>query len=113
MIIHAVIGIVLMFLAWSLFLFVLKFLDSAKTPDNPAAIHIPSVISQAYAYSDYDTNTFDEFKQKMEALTSQLDRDYKLTGKLSTASLNDLAKYVNGAIDTFPDNDDKNYNVNL
>jgi hypothetical protein len=65
------------------------------------------------AYGSYDTNTFDEYKQKIETLTSQLESDYKLSGKLSASSLSDLQRFTALAIDTFAQDDNLNTNTNL
>jgi len=41
-------------------------------------------INKADAYTINDKNTFDEYKQKIELLSTELERDYKISHKLSS-----------------------------
>jgi hypothetical protein len=63
------------------------------------------LIEKTYAYTTNDKNTFDEQKKKIELLASELERDYKVNGKISLINLLQLQTDVNAAIDTFPDDD--------
>ncbi|MDD2565313.1 MAG: PKD domain-containing protein [Candidatus Gracilibacteria bacterium] len=71
------------------------------------------IIESVSAYTINDKNTFDEYKQKIELLSTDLERDYKVNGKLSTTNLDTLKNYINKAIETFPNNNDYIYNNNI
>ena len=111
MIMYAAIGMIVMFLAWSITKFVINIFD--KSSSNPTGYHWISPVDTANAYGDYDTNSFDEYKQKIEDLTSQLEREYKLSGRLSDATLSTLQRYTSLGADTFAQNDDYNYNNSI
>ncbi|MDD2487034.1 MAG: PKD domain-containing protein [Candidatus Gracilibacteria bacterium] len=97
---NVAIGIVIIFLAYSIVSFIIKVLNDSST------VYMPSLVDRTYAYTTNDKNTFDEYKKGVELLTSQLERDYKINGSLDSANLDRLETFVNGAISTFPDNND-------
>lgn len=78
-----------------------------------AKLEIPSFIEQSYAYTTNDKNTFDEFRKSAESLASDLEKDYKVNGKISSNNLNNLQQIVSSAITTFPDNNDYISNVSI
>lgn len=70
-------------------------------------------VEKAYAYTEYDMNTFDQYKKDIELMLSSLERDYKVNGKISASSISQLRTLVTAAMDTFPENNDSVLNTNL
>ncbi|EKE26220.1 MAG: hypothetical protein ACD_4C00375G0001, partial [uncultured bacterium (gcode 4)] len=107
-IIHVLIWIVVMFLAYSIVLFIIKVVNTWKI-----GFTMPNLIEKTYAYTSNDKNTFDEYKKSVELITSQLERDYKVNWSISSEELDKLEEYVKWAILTFPDNNDFISNNNI
>jgi hypothetical protein len=74
---------------------------------------MPSLIETTYAYTDYDTNTFDSYKKQIELLSSTLDREYQVNNKITTATLTNLESLVRASAETFPDSQDIIFNASL
>lgn len=104
---YVLIWILLIVLAYPIIWWIIKLVNS------PTAFENPLWITRTYAYTINDKNTFDEYKKKIELLTWDLQRDYKVNGKISLTSLNELQKLVAASIDTFPDDNEFVFNTNL
>lgn len=74
---------------------------------------MPSLIGRTYAYTDYDTNTFDYYKKEIELLSSTLDREYQVNNKITVATLTKLQTLTSASMNTFPDSNDIIFNTNL
>lgn len=73
----------------------------------------PSFIQTTYAYTEYDLNTFDNYKKQIELLSSTLDREYQVNNKITTKTLGTLTTLVKSSMETFPDSDNVVFNMNL
>ncbi len=109
-ILHVLIWIILMFMAYPIISFIINMVNWWTTP---TWFNFPSIVQEATAYTDNDKNTFDEYKKWIELLTSQLERDYRVNSKLSSTNLTELKRLVTEAINTFPENNDYISNNNL
>lgn len=110
-ILHVFIGLILIFLAFSIVKFVIGSGGKGGILNN--AFEFPSLIETTYAYTEYDTNTFDNYKKKIELLSSTLDREYQVNNKITLKTLADLGSLVKSSMETFPDSDDNIFNTNL
>ncbi|EKE27985.1 MAG: hypothetical protein ACD_3C00111G0002 [uncultured bacterium (gcode 4)] len=99
-IMYVLIWIILVFLAYPIIKWAVWLVNSSGT-----SFEMPTFIERTYAYTTNDANTFDESKKKVEILASDLERDYKVNGKISTSNLLQLQTLVNESITTFPDDD--------
>ncbi|MBP8016503.1 PKD domain-containing protein, partial [Candidatus Gracilibacteria bacterium] len=106
-ILYVAIGIVTMFLAYSIVNLILKVINTGQ------AFRLPTLIESVYAETGNNKNTFNEYKNNIEILTSQLERDYKINGEMSLDTLQELQDQVTASINTFPDNSDFIFNNNL
>jgi len=109
---HVAIGLLLIFLAYSIVQFIIGK-DGKGGIFNSALNNLPSLVQTTYAYTDYDTNTFDNYKKQIELLSSALDQEYQVNNKITTKTLGELSALITGAMTTFPDSDDVIYNTNL
>lgn len=108
-------GVVLIFLAYSIVTFLFKILNApANTPNTPSPATPAAGIGfrfslfetahAAVAAEDIATQgTFLEFKRSVDAVAIDLDRQYKVEGKISDATLLRLKALVVGTMDTFAD----------
>ena len=108
---HVFIGLLLIFLAYSIVRFFIGAGGAGGVLNN--AFEMPSLIETTYAYTDYDTNTFDSYKKQIELLSSTLDREYQVNNKITTATLTNLESLVRASAATFPDSQDIIFNANL
>ena len=108
-----IIGLLLIFLAYSIVKFFIGSGGTGGVLNAPSAFKLPSFIEKTYAYTDYDTNTFDNYKKQIELLSSTLDREYSVNNKISSKTLTDLESLVKASMGTFPDSDDIIFNTNL
>ena len=76
MIVHVLIGIVVMFLAFSIVRFTLRVLSTST------AFVTPSFIEQANAV-DAGLSTFDDYSREIQMLEPQIEREYKDLNKLN------------------------------
>lgn len=74
---------------------------------------MPSFIETTYAYTEYDLNTFDNYKKQIELLSSTLDREYQVNNKITAKTLGSLVALVKSSMETFPDSDNAVFNANL
>jgi PKD repeat protein len=96
-------GLLLIFLAYSIVTFLIG--KNGKGGIFNTAF-LPSLIDTAYADEASDvaiSGTFEEYKRKIDSLAIDLDRQYKVDGKISDATLLRLKALVIGSMDTFPD----------
>lgn len=107
---HVFIGLLLIFLAFSIVKF---FIGSNGTKGVLNSWELPSLIETTYAYTEYDLNTFDNYKKQIELLSATLDREYQVNNKISAKTLLSLGTLVRSSMDTFPDSDDYIFNSNL
>lgn len=110
-ILHVFIGLVLIFLAFSIVKFVIGSGGTGGILNN--AFRFPSLIDTTYAYTEYDLNTFDDSKKQIELLSSTLDREYQVNNKITPQTLATLESLVKSSMDTFPDSTDMIFNTNL
>lgn len=110
-ILHVFIGLVLIFLAYSIVKFVIGVNGRGGILNN--AFEMPSLIETTYAYTDYDANTFDNYKKQIELLSSTLDREYQVNNKITAKTLGSLSTLVKSSMETFPDSDDMIFNTNF
>lgn len=110
-ILHVFIGLVLIFLAFSIVKFIIGSNGRGGILNN--AFEMPSLIETTYAYTDYDTNTFDNYKKQIELLSSTLDREYQVNNKITSQTLATLSTLVKSSMQTFPDSDDAIFNTNF
>lgn len=113
-----IIGLILIFLAFSIVKFVIGDKNGGgifneKSGSGTTGWTFPSFIEQTYAYTEYDINTFDDYKKKIELLSSTLDREYQVNNQISVKTLSSLESLVRSSMDTFSDNSDTVYNMNL
>lgn len=108
---HVFIGLLLIFLAYSIVRFVIGSGGTWGVLNN--AFKLPSLIETTYAYTDYDTNTFDYYKKEIELLSSTLDREYQVNNKITSGTLTKLQTLVTASMNTFPDSDNVIFNTNL
>jgi len=80
---------------------------------NNAFNKLPSLIETTYAYTEYDMNTFDNYKKQIELLSSTLDREYQVNNKITSGTLDSLNTLVKASMATFPDADNNIFNTNL
>lgn len=80
---------------------------------NNAFNRLPSFIETTYAYTEYDLNTFDNYKKQIELLSSTLDREYQVNNQISAGTLGTLSSLVKSSMETFPDSDNIIFNTNL
>ena len=109
---HVIIGLTLIFLAYS----IVKFFIGAGGVGgvlNNAFNKLPSLIETTYAYTEYDMNTFDNYKKQIELLSSTLDREYQVNNKITSETLDSLYTLVEASKTTFPDVDNNIFNTNL
>lgn len=111
-ILHVTIGLLLIFLAYSIVQFVIGKNGKGGVLNNAFEITLPTLIDTTYAYTDYDGRTFDFYKKKIELLSASFEQDYKVNGKLSAVSLSELKTLVTASMDTFPDQDEVIFNTN-
>lgn len=110
-IMHVLIGVLLIFLAYSIVKFVIGKNGQGGVLNN--AFVLPSLVETTYAYTDYDTNTFDAYKKKIEFLSANLDQEYQVNNKISTKTLTELSTLVTQSMETFPDSENIIFNTNL
>lgn len=102
-------GIVLIFLAYSIVKFILVVIGGnvpAKTGSGATGFELPSIFPTAYAAAAEDLatqGTFLEYKRGIDEVAIDLDRQYKVDGKISDATLLRLKALVVGTMDTFAD----------
>ena len=125
-ILHVCIGIVLIFMAYSIVTFVIQLVNppaAASTPTivTPATSSFVMPIDHAYADDTTNTdsispnaiNTFDQYSTQIQLLQPDIEREYKVDEKISAATLNKLEVIVRASETTFPDDKDRIYNSNL
>lgn len=110
-ILHVFIGLVLIFLAYSIVKFIIGVNGRGGILNN--AFELPSLVETTYAYTDYDANTFDNYKKQIELLSSTLDREYQVNNKITAKTLGSLSTLVRSSMETFPDSDDMIFNTNF
>lgn len=108
---HVFIGLIIIFLAYSIVKFVIGSNGKGGIFNN--AFEFPSVIETTYAYTEYDLNTFDSYKKQIELLSSTLDREYQVNNKITSKTLASLDSLVKSSMGTFPDSEDVVFNTNL
>lgn len=108
---HVFIGLILIFLAFSIVRFVIGSGGRGGILNN--AFEFPTLIETTYAYTEYDANTFDNYKKKIELLSSTLDREYQVNNKITPQTLTSLGLLVKSSMETFPDLNDNIFNMNL
>lgn len=109
---HVIIGLLLIFLAYSIVKFVIGSNGTGGVLNN-AFNKLPSFIETTYAYTEYDTNTFDNYKKQIELLSSTLDREYQVNNKITTPTLTNLGSLVKSSMETFSDSNDIIFNTNI
>lgn len=110
-ILHVFIGLILIFLAFSIVKFVIGAGGKGGVLNN--AFRLPSLIETTYAYTEYDLNTFDSYKKQIELLSSTLDREYQVNNKITPQTLATLGSLVKSSMETFSDSNDAIFNSNL
>jgi len=105
---NTIIGLLIIFLAWSIVSFFLKIINVGQT-----TLNFPSVIEQSYAVSRAEANTFADFKEQILLLTAEMEKQYKVNDKISDTTLTRLSSLVTKAFSTLPDEDSIVYNTNL
>lgn len=108
---HVFIGLVLIFLAYSIVKFFIGSGGVGGVLNN--AFRLPSFIETTYAYTEYDLNTFDNYKKQIELLSSTLDREYQVNNEITAGTLTNLDSLVKASMTTFPDSDNNIFNTNL
>ncbi len=101
-IVYALIGLLLIFLAFSITRFILGT-GKDKKEGIINAISNAFTIDGAYAASVDDGKGFDYYRAQIEATSQAIGRDYDVDGRVKIASLQDLQTAVTKSIDTFPD----------
>ena len=130
-IIYVIIGIVVMYLAYSIVLFVINVLTVGGASGSTGATYIPTIsIDRAYADSAPTTlssssdpssnsidpnslNTFDQFSTQIQLLQPEIEREFKINNKIDLTTLGKLQALVQASESTFPDNTDQIFNANL
>lgn len=110
-ILHVFIGLLLIFLAFSIVRFIIGVNGKGGILNN--AFEMPSLFETTYAYTEYDLNTFDNYKKQIELLSSTLDREYQVNNKITTKTLGSLAVLVKSSMETFPDSSEFIFNTNI
>jgi PKD repeat protein len=97
-------GLLLIFLAYSIVTFIVRVINA---PAPARAFEMPSLFPTAYAATaaeDVATQgTFLEYKRSVDEIAIDLDRQYKVDGKIEDATLLRLKALVVGTMDTFSD----------
>lgn len=101
---NVAIGMVLIFLAYSIVVFVINVL-------NKSAGTTGFITSTAYA--DSTLNTFTDYANKIQLLEPQMDREARVNGSLSAGTLNTLTSLITASTNTFPDDANAAYNASL
>lgn len=102
-------GLILIFLAYSIIRFVIGVINGSGAPaaGSGATFRFPSLIPTAYAATAVEdiaiAGTFLEYKKSIDAIAIDLDRQYKVDGKIQDATLLRLKALVVGTMDTVPD----------
>ncbi len=102
-------GLVLIFLAYSIIRFVVGVINGSGAPatGSGTTFRFPSLIPTAYAATAVEdiaiAGTFLEYKKSIDEIAIDLDRQYKVDGKIQDATLLRLKALVVGTMDTVPD----------
>lgn len=115
---RAIIGLVIIFLAWS----ITTFIVGSTENKSEGLINAPTgfldrigdalSVQSAYAATASDSRGFDYYRTKIESATQAISRDYEVEGKIKAANLQVLQTAVTESMDSFPDAV-KDFNINL
>ena len=106
-ILYVAIGIIVMWLAYSIVNFVIKFLEDTRTGYNPrekthfAFNLVPTAHAQAYTESDQ--GTFNEYKYRVQVAAEELEAELRVNKKASASKISQLKSLVQQAFDRLPD----------
>ena len=114
-IVYALIGVVLIFLAWAITTFILGDSTRSKGLINATAI-LQKVgdtfsVSEALAATN-DGRGFEYYSSKIQSTAQDIGRDYEVDGKVKITHLQDLQSLVTQSMETFPESN-KDINTSL
>ena len=110
-IVFVIIGLIVIFLAYSITFTILKVLNDSKTPITPVnniwTIQVYNKIKNIFIDKTYALTPkhFGEYVKEMRILEAELTKEFDLRWELTLESLNKLENIVIWAWKTFPDND--------
>ncbi len=98
---YAIVGLILIFFAWSITTFILGD-KSTKTPgliNAPVSWTTPleqitSIFTPTSAYAAEDTRGFGVYRDRINAVVQLIERDLEVDGKVKTVNLSELESAV-------------------
>lgn len=105
-ILYIAIGLVVMWLAYSIVKFVMNFLDGEVAYDEKSSTQyafslVPTAHAQAYTESEQ--GTFGEYKYRVQVAAETLEAELKVNKKVSAASIANVKSLVQQAFERLPD----------
>ncbi len=96
-IIYVLVGIIVMWLAYS----IVTLIVGAVSKKVSFLDWIPQV--NAETYTENDSNTFNEYKKKLQAIGEQLEVELRVNARVSSGLLSDVRNLINEGFNTLPD----------
>lgn len=108
-ILHIIIGIVLMWLAYSIVTWIIGVTtkNASTTAKNRSFIAqiIPQASAQAGSYTESQAGTFLEYKSKLQGAIEDLETELRINQAVSISSLQNVKNLLQQAADRLPDKD--------